>query len=303
MNINLEYYRVFCQVARFSSISLAAEQLHISQPAVSRTIKQLEQALGTALLVRTSRGVVLTPEGELLYGYVREGMERIAAGEQSLENTLELEGGLLRLGATEMTFHYFLLPFLDDFHRRHPGVHMQVMNSTIPETVRALHDGRIDVGLVITPPHMEQRLNERPIRTIQDIFIAGPAFSQLKGRRVPLSELVEYPIIGHETGTASRAFLDSFFASQGLLFEPAFTLATSDLISPFAEREFGVGVVMKEFAQPALEAGRLFEVKTDPPLPPRTICLVTARDRLLPKAARSFIELLESGEKTLQDSL
>lgn len=300
MNVNLEYYRVFCQVARFSSISLAAEQLHISQPAVSRTIKQLEQVLGTDLLVRTPRGVVLTPEGELLYGYVREAMERIAAGEQSLDNTLELESGLLRLGATEMTFHYFLLPFLDDFHRRYPGVHMQVMNSTIPETVRALNEGRIDVGLVITPPHMEPRLNVLPIRQIQDVFIAGPAFSHLRGRKVPLEELLEYPIIGHETGTASRAFLDGFFASCGLLFEPAFSLATADLISPFAEREFGVGVVMKEFAQPALEAGRLFEIETDPPLPPRTICVVTAKDRFLPKAARSFIQLLEEGKDSLQ---
>ena len=100
---NLEYYKVFYHAARAGSLTVAAGELHISQPAVSQSVKQLETALGVKLFARATRGVRLTMEGERLYGYVAKGYEQIALGEQKLRQMLNLELGEIHFGASDMT--------------------------------------------------------------------------------------------------------------------------------------------------------------------------------------------------------
>ena len=113
MDINLEYYKIFYYVAGSQSITLAAEQLTISQPAVSQAVKHLEQALSCPLFVRTTKGVRLTKEGEMLYSYVQRGYETILSGERKLSEMLNLEQGEICIGASDMTLKYFLLPYLE----------------------------------------------------------------------------------------------------------------------------------------------------------------------------------------------
>ena len=116
LQTNLEYYKVFYFVALEGSITAAAEKLSISQPAVSQSLKQLETSLGTRLFVRVSKGVRLTKEGELLLAYIKSGYEQIELGEQMLHKMLNLDMGEIRIGASDMTLQFFLLPFLEKFH-------------------------------------------------------------------------------------------------------------------------------------------------------------------------------------------
>ena len=112
MTANLEYYKVFYHVAKTGSLTQAAKLLSVSQPAVSQSIKLLEEQLGTPLFTRVSRGMRLTPEGELLYAYVSKGYEQIEIGEQKLKQMRNLELGEVRIGASDMTLQFYLLPFL-----------------------------------------------------------------------------------------------------------------------------------------------------------------------------------------------
>ncbi len=112
MTINLEYYKMFYYVAKLKSITLAAEELFISQPAVSQGIKQLEGSIGGNLFFRTSKGVSLTPEGEVLYKYVSRGYEYIALGESKFKELFTLETGEIRIGASDMTLQFYLLNYL-----------------------------------------------------------------------------------------------------------------------------------------------------------------------------------------------
>ena len=148
---NLEYYKVFYYVGKLGSLTHAAEELSISQPAVSQALKQLEDTLGTKLFVRASRGIRLTPEGESLYFYVKRGYEEIELGEKKLKKIMNLESGELRIGASDMTLQFYLLPYLEKYHEKYPHIKVTVTNAPTPETLQFLKEGKIDFGVVSTP--------------------------------------------------------------------------------------------------------------------------------------------------------
>ena len=144
--MNLEYYRIFCEVARAGSITAAAARLCISQPAVSQTIKQLEEGLGSSLFVRAPKGVRLTAEGEVLFSYIDDGLGRILAGEEAFRSMIDLEQGKVCIGASDMTLRFYLLPYLEQFHKRYPKIKVKVSNNPTPETILLFKAVEIDFG-------------------------------------------------------------------------------------------------------------------------------------------------------------
>ena len=145
MTANLEYYRVFYYVARCSSVTKAAEALSLSQPAVSQSIRQLEKALGSSLFVRSARGISLTAEGKILYEYVEKGYSAFLAGETRMLQMQNLECGEITIGASDMTLRFFLLPYLERFHEKYPGVRFQITNCLL-YTSDAADDMQCDGG-------------------------------------------------------------------------------------------------------------------------------------------------------------
>lgn len=195
LNHSLEVYRVFYTVAKCRSITFAANELAISQPAVSQSVKQLEESLETKLFTRTSKGVRLTAEGELLYSYVSKGYEQIVLGEQKLMEMKNLELGEIRIGASDMTLQFFLLPYLEQFHERFPNIKVGVTNAPTPETLSNLEEGRIDFGVVSTPFQAKNTVEKVPVREIEDVFVAGRRFIPYKNRMLDFSQLEGLPLI------------------------------------------------------------------------------------------------------------
>lgn len=298
MTANLEYYKVFYYAAKYGGLTPAAEALSISQPAVSQSMKQLEGLLGVRLFIRASRGIRLTPEGELLYAYVKKGYEQIAEGERQLKQMLNLELGEIRIGASDMTLQFYLLPFLEKFHEKYPKIKVVVTNAPTPETLRYLEEGRIDFGVVSTPFLKEERLEILTVKEIEDTFVAGRRFIQYKHKTLDLQELERLPLISLEKNTSTRTYMDNYLKENGVEIHPEFELATSDMIVQFALRSLGVGSVMREFAGEYLESGQLFELRFNKRIPGRHFCLVTDKRNPVSASARSFLEILkESGEK------
>ena len=176
MNLNLEYYRIFYYVAKVQSITGAANELCISQPAVSQAIRLLEKNIGVSLFVRNPKGVRLTKEGEVLYSYVKKGYEQIVEGEYRLKKMLNLECGEIEIGASDMTLQFYLLPFLEKFHMQYPDIKVRVTNGPTPETMRYLKEGTIDFGIVSGPLEESEELMIKPVREIEDVFVAGSRF-------------------------------------------------------------------------------------------------------------------------------
>lgn len=293
MNVDLEYYRIFYYVAKKGSFTRAGEELCISQPAVSQAMKYLETCLGSRLFIRIPKGVKLTPEGEVLFRYVQRGYEYILMGEQKFQKMLDLENGEIRIGASDMTLQFYLLPYLEKFHEKFPGIKVTVTNAPTPETLEYLYKGRIDFGIVSEPFEGKPEIEVSTVREIRDVFVAGSRFYSLKDRILPFKALEELPMICLEHNTSTRRYLDEFLMENDVILKPEFELAMSDIIVKFAMRNLGVGCVVSDFAAKAIDAGELFELRFEKEIPKRHFCIITGSMNPVSTAARELLGMLK----------
>ena len=292
MKADLELYRVFAAVAEEKSVSRGAQKLFLTQPAASQAIKKLETQLGAQLLVRGRRGVTLTHEGELVYRHAREALALLETGEQKLERARHLEEGTLRIGAADTITKEYLLPHLASFRAAHPAVQLTVVNRTSPQIAERLTQGELDLA-VVNLPLPDDRLEVRPVLCVHDVFIAGEAFSQLRGKTLTPEQLSGYPLVMLERASNSRRAVDAFFERRGVALTPAVELGAHSLLADFAEIGFGLACVVREFCAGPLASGRVFPVRLTQPLPERYVGACWAKDTPLSPCAREFLRLLQ----------
>ena len=292
MDINLEYYKIFYYVGKLKGITLAAEVLSISQPAVSQAIKQLESTIGVTLFIRTPKGVRLTSEGSVFYTYIARGYEYMQLGEQKLLELLNLEMGEICIGASDMTLQFYLLPYLEKFHEAFPKIKVTVTNAPTPETLSYMKEGKIDFGVISAPFSQDIDLEYTAVREIEDIFIAGPKFSDQKGKQLDFKQLEQLPIICLESNTSTRTYMDDFLGKHKVVLYPEFELATSDMIVQFVLRNLGIGCVVKDFAEKYLSTNEIFQLQFKKCIPTRNFYIVTDAKRPMSTAARKLLDIM-----------
>ena len=299
-DLNLEYVKAFYYVGKVKSITKASELMHVSQPAISQSMKQLETRIGCKLITRSSGGMKFTKEGEVFYTFVKKGYEMLENGAEKMNQLLELDAGELKIGASDMTLQYFLLPYLERFHEEHPFVKVSVTNAPTPETLKNLKDGGIDFGVISTPFENAGHLMVTTVREIEDIFVAGRKFIPYKNKMLDLQELEKMPLIFLEGKTSTRTYMEGFLEKNGVKMDPEFELATSDMIVQFALRNLGVGCVMADFAEEYLEEGKLFQLRFNKRIPKRNICLVQDQRNYLSPAAKELLRYIEENHEYKQ---
>ncbi len=291
MDINYELYKVFYHVANTLSFSEASKQLFISQSAVSQSVKVLEKKLNQTLFLRSTKRVQLTPEGEILLKHIEPAINLIRQGENQLLEANTLNGGQLRIGASDTICRYYLVPYLKEFHRRYPNVHIKVTNQTSIACARLLEAGQVDFAITNYPNSgLSNTQNVRIIQEFHDIFVANEEFAQLKGRSICLEELKDYPILMLDRKSTTSEFLHSIFQRHQLDLVPEIELSSNDLLIDLARIGLGIAFV-PDYCIPTREQS-LFTVQLDEALPARQ--MVAARNEALPlsQAARQFISML-----------
>lgn len=291
MAAKLELYRVFREIAASGSISAASKRLYISQSAVSQSIKQLEEHLGTRLFVRNSRGVELTADGALLYDYVKSALSLIDSGEQKMAQSRALLSGELSVGASDTITSCFLLPYLQRFHREYPGIRLRILNGTGGEVVKYLRDGHADLAFTSSMPD-SAALSISPCFQTHMVFAAAPDYACDFDRRYSMSEIAAFPIILLERKTSSRMFLENFFREHGVELCPEIELDTDGLQIELAGIGLGITCVTREFAAAQFQSGRVRELKTDFELPARTVCMCTLSGVSPTAAAERFMQMI-----------
>ena len=291
--MTLQQLQYLVALAESNSINQAAQNLFVSQSGISKAIKQLEKALNTKLFLRTQKGVRLTTEGKLLYPYVERGMENLMDGEEMLKRLVDMDMGEVRIGASDMTLQFYLLPYLEKFHEQYPGIKVIVTNAPTPETLNYLREGHIDFGIVSTPFPERPDIQMIPVREIEDVFVAGRRFFSYKNRTLDFQKLESLPLIFLEKNTSSRSYMDEFLAGNGVYVQPEFELATSDMIVQFVRRNLGVGCVMRDFARDYVESGLLFELRFNKIIPKRQFCVVRNTKMPMAPAAEKLLEIME----------
>jgi len=286
---NYELYKVFYWAAKSGSLTQAAKALYLTQPSVSHAIKQLEDSFGITLFYRNSKGVELTQEGAILYSYIEQSQILITMAEEKMAALKNLDSGELRIGGSDSLFKHYLLPHLEDFHQKHPGIKLHLNHGTTPEIIAFLKEGMIDLG-VVRMPIVDSQLEVRESFHLQDCFVAGARYSELKDMVLSLNMLLQYPVILFSRNSRARMAITEIFQSYGYSLKPEIEVGSVDLLIEFARRGLGISYVTREFVSKELEEGSLFEIRLDVALPPSHVGIMTMRNLPLTSAAKSFIE-------------
>jgi len=261
----------------------------VSQPAISLAIKQLESTLNVKLFFRTRHGVNLTAEGRLLYEYVNQGCNIIRAGEEKLKEFETLETGEISVGASDMTLRFFLLPFIERFHKDFPLLKIKISNAPTPETLRHLKEGQIDFG-VISEPFDKDNVNFKfkPVKSVRDILIAGENFKDIQ--ELQAKDLAKFPFIVLERGTSTRLYIEQYLKDNNSQVTPEIELGTSDLLIEFIKRGMGIGFILEDFVTSELANGTLYKINLTPEIAPRQFYIVTHAKLPMTSAAKKLLE-------------
>lgn len=292
--VNLELYKVFYTVAKCGSLTKAAEELYITQPAVSQAIKQLETQLGMSLFNRMHKGVELSVQGgELVYPDVEKALQLLVGVEDKLSELKDSATGTLRIGASETMFEYCLLEIINNFHELYPQVKLELLTDFTAKTIQNLKIDRCDVGFLNLPIEEDKSIIlTDTVMLLNDIFIAGGAFSDLKKKKIPIWNLQKYPLILMRDHTVSRNLFDRFCQSLGLKLTPMVEVDSWAFMKRLVADGMGIGCIPREYARKGLENGKLIELEVTPSLPSRSVGMAVSKDSGMSFALRSFISLV-----------
>ncbi|MBD5497987.1 MAG: LysR family transcriptional regulator [Lachnospiraceae bacterium] len=270
---NLSLYHIFHEVAVCGNISAAARSLFISQPAISKAILKLEHNLSTTLFLRSSRGVRLTEDGELLFRQVDAAFHAIGQGEELLKKNLELGVGSLSIGVSTTLCKYMLLPYLKTYIQENPHVKLSIFCQSSAETIAGLESGRLDIGLVGESDKMGE-LSFKPVEEIQDMFVTTKEYmSHLKER----STGGDKDLFSHATlmlldkKNFTRQYVEKYLLLQNITPEQQLEVTTMDLLIEFAKLGMGIAGVIRNFVEKELTDGTLIPFPVAEPIPKRKI--------------------------------
>lgn len=301
MSVKLELYRVFREVAKTGNISAAAQNLYISQSAVSQSIRQLEEQLQVTLFSRSTRGVRLTAEGELLEEYVSRALGMLETGEDKLAQTRQLLAGELVLGASDTVTKTYLLNRLEGFHKAHPDIRIRILNGTSQMVLDYLASGAVDIAFA-SDPEKPELYDMRHCIDTHTVFVAAADYPCDFDKRYTLEEMAQFPLILLERKASSRVYVDEFFLKHGISIKPEIELGSHNLLVSLARIGLGVACVTEEFSLSALRTGVIRPLKTDFYIPSRAMFMCTLKGVSPSSAAARFMDFISESNNITYDS-
>ena len=240
--INLERYRIFYYVASNQSISRAAAQLYISQPAVTKSIRKLEAELNCTLFSRTPHGTVLTEKGVQLYYHVSRALKELESAEARVIQPEEDGLRQICVGVTESALYSVLMPAVSAYRKEYPTTDFQIKCSSTGQLLTMLETGEIEMALGVTPVAKDSLATIMELCEVRDVFFAHQDYPVDDSIPLPPQLLCTLPIVGVGSLSSAGSHIASFFRSIGLHYSPAFTVETSTNVLPFVEAGLAIAL-------------------------------------------------------------
>ena len=288
MNVNFELYKVFYEVAKEKSISKGANNLMISQPAVSQSIQTLEYQLGGKLFIRTPKGVILTDEGKELYNYIKDGIEYFINGTNKFTSLKNLDSGSINIGATTVISENYLIKYLKTFHEKYPNIKINIKNDLTDNLIKDLRNGNLDLIVFAIPNQKINDLKIIELDNLNDIFVRGKDYS-IKSTKI--NDLIKEDLIIQKHPSITKINFDNFIKNNNLEYIPKMEVVSHNLLTKLVENNFGIGVLTKEFISDKLDQ-TLFEIESDKRIPKRKLGLAIKKELIPSFTTQKFIELL-----------
>ena len=289
MNIDLELYRVFYVVAKNKHMTKASEELHISQPAISQSIKKLEEQLGGTLFLRSNKGMELTEEGKMFYEYVKGALELINNAENEFTSFKDLSKGEIKIGCSTTLTKLVLLDSIKEFHLKYPNININVTNDLTSNLINDLKLGKLDFVVFNEGNIKETSLNLKLIKELKQGFIYSPKF--YSDDIINFEDLNNYPLILQKEQSNSRKFLDYIALQNNVKLIPKMEVVSQELITEFANIGLGIGFVIIDLAK--RNYNNLQELKINKKIPNIKVYLATSKTISLTFASKIFTKYLD----------
>ena len=291
MENKIDTYKIFESVARNESISKASEELFISQPAVSQSIKKLEESVGGELFNRTQKGVKLTSEGQIFYKYIKSGLEYIENGERLFSSLKNIETGTIKIGASATITKHILMPYLKQFHKQFPNINIEIENHLSSTLVKMLKSGLLDILVLNLPMTDTSDLKIYPFTKVQDIFCSNAEYMDT-AKTYSLEDLKKFKLITQKKPSNRRTFFDNFLKQNNVKLIPSVEAVSFNVVTDLTKIGFGFSFATKEFITDELKRGTLTELKTNILPNKREIGLVLYKNTHTSFASKKLIDLI-----------
>lgn len=292
MKTNLELYKTFYYVAKNGNITQAANELLISQPAVSKSIKTLESDLNTQLFNRKNDGVSLTNAGEILYNKIKKAMELIISAEEDLTSLNNMEMGSLNIGAGNTIMQRYLMPYIKEFHKKYPHINVKVHTLFTPELIKKAQVGLVDIVFTHLPNNIPDGFEIIKIKELHDIFVVNKD-SKYKDKIINKKDLEKLPLILLPLGASNRKNFDKFCISNNIVINPLMEIGNDLIVEECAQGGLGIGLVVQEYVQSKLDSKELVKLDTSFDIEEKELVCLIDVNRKSNNIAKKFIELLK----------
>jgi DNA-binding transcriptional LysR family regulator len=285
---------MFQAVAENSSFTVAGQQLHVAQSAISRKIKMLEQELGEQLFKRVSKRIFLTPAGETMLRYTRRVFQELRNAAVEVSDLAEMKRGTLRIGSGMTACMYLLPPVIEQFRSRYPQIDIQVVTGAADALIPQIRNSLLDIG-VLTLPVNSPDLEVVPFMTEEMVVVASPKNRKLAKRRsMHAAEIAEHPMILFNSGSSTRMLLDQYFERVGITPRIAMESESVATIKPLVRINLGISILPLRAVQPEAKRGELHYVRISDEKLSRDIGLVLHKSDYQPKALVELIDLFRA---------
>ena len=296
--MNLNHLRVFASVARHASLTRAARELRVTQPAVSKQLGDLEHDLAARLVDRLPRGVRLTAAGEILFVHAQRILQAERAAEQELRELQSLGQGKLSIGASTTIGSYLVPSLFGELHRSYPGVQLELEIANTSAVQTAVLESRIDLGL-IEGFVASDALAVETLSGDEMVAIAAPTHPALASAPLRASALRGLPLLMREPGSGTRQVIEAALAARGIEVRPIMALGGTEALKNAVLNGLGIAIVSRLTVDHELRSGRLAELVFSDLRIQRDLYLVTLKGKRHSPAAGAFLELLQRRQRTL----
>lgn len=289
--VNLELYRIFYEVATSKNITRASENLLISQPAVTKHIKNLEDSLGEVLFIRTKRGVVLTEAGNKLFIKVKQALNLINDAEITIKENKKSHSSTIKIGISTTLARVYLMDYINEFHSVYPNVIFDIYTDSTFDLIKKLKVGEIDFIISKHPKTLDNDLKYEMLGKTRYIFVASNKY-KVK-RTLDIKELEKIPILLQREPSNSRTSAEEYFKENNIIVNPKMNISSSNLLINFVKMEFGIGYVTKLYVEDYLKDGTLLEINANPKPNSIDYGIITLKNNVMRNDISLFIKSLK----------
>ena len=289
-NLNLNLYRVFYTVAKTKSFSESSRVLHISQPAISKHIQNLEYELNTLLFYRNNRGIELTQEAKELLNFVEKAYNFLMLGEKSLQESKELMQGKVSVGIPTAVSVFYFKDKIEEFMASHPNIVIKLSSHTNEALINLMLQHTLDVLILSGDVDINKDLKLIPLLEDEFVFVYNP--EKLNIVVDDIKDLVNYPMLLPVKTTDARKNIEKVFSNQGITTNPIMELETPGMMINYTRDGMGIGYVLRHIAE-QIPSLKIIELKEE--LPKEKIRLVYDEVSLT-TSTKKFINLITNNE-------